>query len=133
MRHTLTYVKFGPFYRPLVKVSLRYGEREIDYLALLDSGADFNIFHADIAKLLKIDLKKIKDTTSFSGIQKFGQESKAYPVTMDIGVEGEFVRTLVSFSNEISLDGYGVLGQQGFFSHFTIQFEYATKKITIER
>lgn len=133
MRHILYYTKFGDFYRPLINITLRYKKSEVNYLALLDSGADFNIFHSDLAKILKIDLKKVKQTTSFGGIQKSGTKAIAYPIKMELGINNEFISTLVSFSDEISMDGYGVLGQQGFFSHFSIQFEYATKKITIER
>ncbi len=132
MKHTLYYSKFGVFYRPLVRVTLRYRRSEVDYLALLDSGADFNIFHSDIAKILKINLKNVKQKTTFGGIQRSDVKATAYPVSMEIGINNDFVKTLVSFSDEISLDGYGVLGQQGFFSHFSVQFEYATKKITIE-
>lgn len=133
MKHSLFYTKFGPFYRPLVNITLRYKKSEVNYLALLDSGADFNIFHSDIAKILNIDLKKIKQTTTFGGIQKSDSRSIATPVKMEIGINNEFIPSLVSFSEEISTDGYGVLGQQGFFSHFSINFEYITKKITLER
>ncbi len=133
MKHILYYTKFGPFFRPLVKVTLRYKKAEVNYLALLDSGADYNIFHSDIAKILKIELEKIKHTTTYTGIQKSTTKSTAYPVKMEIGINDKSVSTLVSFSDDISTDGYGILGQQGFFSHFSIKFDYATKRIAIER
>lgn len=36
--------------RPIIPVTVKHGERAVDYLALIDSGADFNIFHAEIAE-----------------------------------------------------------------------------------
>lgn len=61
MRHKFDYVKAGVLIRPIIPVSLKLNNREIKYFALLDSGADFNIFHGEVSKLLKIDLEKIKN------------------------------------------------------------------------
>ena len=45
------YIRAGLWYRPIIPVTLRYGKQEVSYLALIDSGADFNIFHSDIASI----------------------------------------------------------------------------------
>ena len=102
----------------------------INYLALLDSGADFNIFHADLAEILKMDLSKLK-TTSFGGIQK-GVEGIGYYSVFKLGIENFSFDAPIVFSADISPDGYGILGQQGFFDHFKVTFEHKKKLIWIK-
>ena len=68
-RYKFHYTKFGPFYRPLIPITLQHKKVKITYLALLDSGADFNLLHLDIAEVLGIDLTKLQ-TTFFAGIQQ---------------------------------------------------------------
>lgn len=129
MKHTLKYVKTGLWYRPIIPVTLKLNKVEFNYLALLDSGADFNIFHADIAKILKIDLSKLKNPVDFSGINGRGV---GYFTSLDIGIENDFVNnTPVVFSSDISDSGYGILGQQGFFNNFKIEFNYKAKDIIL--
>ncbi len=130
MKHKFSYVKAGIWYRPVIPVTLRFNKVEFNYLALLDSGADFNIFHGAIAKLLKADLSKQKNAMSFSGIKQ-GAEGKGYFMSIDIGIDGNFFTTTAVFSDDISDNGYGILGQQGFFNNYAILFHYNTKQITI--
>lgn len=128
MKHTFEYVQAGLWYRPIIKVTLKLHRIEFNYLALIDSGADFNIFHADIAKILKIDLPKLRNPVDFSGIKGGGV---GYFTSIDLGVEGNFVNTPVVFSNDISNNGYGILGQQGFFNNYKIEFDYRLKRIEL--
>src|SRR3989344_271891 len=129
-RFKLHYQKFGPFYRPLIPITIQYNKLMINYLALLDSGADFNIFHADLAEILKMDLSKLK-TTSFGGIQK-GVEGIGYYSVFKLGIENFSFDAPIVFSADISPDGYGILGQQGFFDHFKVTFEHKKKLIWIK-
>ena len=128
MRHKFNYVKAGLWYRPIIPVTLKLNKIEISYLALIDSGADFNIFHADIAKILKIDLSKLKNPVNFSGINGKGV---GYFTSIDIGLNNNFINTPVVFSNDISDNGYGILGQQGFFNNYKIEFDYKNRNIWI--
>ncbi len=128
MKYTFDYVKMGLWSRPIVPVTLRVNKIEFNYLALIDSGADFNIFHADIAKILKIDISKLKKTVNFSGINGKGV---GYFTAVDIGVGDNFINTPVVFSNDISDNGYGILGQQGFFNNYKIEFDYRGRKINL--
>lgn len=131
MIHKFSYAKAGIWYRPIIPVTLKFNKVEFRYLALLDSGADFNIFHSDIAKILKIDLKKMKNSMKFSGIRQ-GAEGEGYFMSIDVGVNNHFKNTPVVFSNDISEDGYGILGQQGFFNNYEISFNYKDGEIKIE-
>ncbi len=131
MKYKFPYVKAGIWYRPIIPVTIRYLKREISYLALLDSGADFNIFHGDIAKLLKIDLSKQKNSMSFGGIRE-GSIGKGYFMPLELGINNIFFTTTAVFSNDISNNGYGILGEQGFFHNFKILFNYPSKNIEIQ-
>ena len=131
MRRKFSYIKAGIWFRPIIPIMLKFNKVEFKYLALLDSGADFNIFHGDIAKILKIDLGKIKNSMEFSGIRQ-GAEGKGYFMSIDVGVNSNFKNTPVVFSNDISGDGYGILGQQGFFNNYKILFDYKTREIQLE-
>lgn len=120
----------GLWYRPIIPVILRFNHIEFKYLALIDSGADFNIFHGEIAKILKIDLSKFKNSMKFNGINS-NAEGKGYFTSIDLGVNDKFINTPVVFSNEISDSGYGILGQQGFFNNYNINFNYSSKEIVL--
>ena len=37
--------------KPLMPITVRHKGTTVSYLALVDSGADFNVFHGDIASL----------------------------------------------------------------------------------
>jgi hypothetical protein len=130
MKHTFSYVKTGLWYRPIIPVTLKFNRIEFNYLALIDSGADFNIFHADIAKILKIDISKLKNPVNFSGINGKGI---GYFTSIDVGINNNFLNTPVVFSNDISDNGYGILGQQGFFNNYKIEFDYLSRKIALFR
>lgn len=128
MRYKFKYVQAGLWYRPIIKITLKFNKIEFSYLALIDSGADFNIFHADIAKILKIDLFKLKNPVNFSGIKGGGV---GYFTSVDVGVENNFINTPVVFSKDISDNGYGILGQQGFFNSYKINFDYSSREIEL--
>lgn len=130
IKHRFKYLKFGQFYRPVIAVTLRHKDKIFKYLALIDSGADLNIFHANLASILEIDIEKLK-TNSFEGIKK---ESSAYGylTVIEIGIDNIFFDTPVIFSDDISDNGYGVLGQQGFFNHFKVKMDYQGKDIQLK-
>ena len=105
MKHKFNYVQLGLWYRPIIPVTLKFNNVEFKYLALIDSGADFNIFHGEIAKILKIDLSKFKNSMKFNGINS-NAEGKGYFTSIDLGVNDRFINTPVVFSNDISDSGY---------------------------
>lgn len=130
MKYKFQYIKTGIWHRPIIPITLRYNKVEFNYLALLDSGADFNIFHGDIARLLKIDLSKQKNSMSFSGIKE-GASGEGRFMSMEVGINNEFFTTTAVFSNDISDSGYGILGQQGFFNNYKTLFNYKAKEIIV--
>lgn len=128
---TFNYRKIGAFWRPFLPISLRHNEKELNYVALLDSGADFNIFHSDIATVLDIDLTKLP-SKSFSGINS-GSKGIMKMAVIEIGVDDFMFNTPIYFSSDISPDGYGIVGQQGFFDRFKILFNLKARTVELKK
>lgn len=115
--------------RPIIPIKL-FGEMgEFQYEVLLDSGADFCIFDAEIGEALGLDITS-GAVERFSGVQD-AEASLAYLHTIAISVGGKKVQIPALFSYGIAKSGYGILGQKGFFSSFTIKFDYQNKEIDI--
>ena len=130
IKHRFKYVKIGSYLRPIIPVTLQNERISFAYLALIDSGADFNIFHGELASILNIDLKRLK-TIQFGGINK-DAPGVGYYTAIEIGVQDQFFNTPVVFSHDISDRGYGILGQQGFFNLFKVKFDFAAKSIQLK-
>lgn len=114
--------------RPVIPVSLNHKNHSIRYEALIDSGADFNIFPREIAQRLNINLKK-EDIIYFSGLEDNLIEGFKARVFLRIG-EATF-KTKVVFAD---LNGKsGILGQNGFFDLFEVKFNLLEKEIEITK
>jgi predicted aspartyl protease len=109
--------------RPVIPIEIVYQDRSLQYETLIDSGADFCIFHAEVGKAIGIDVTA-GQAASFGGIQKSRKQAKAYfhPVTLVVG--GWKYDTVVSFSDDIAPSGSGVLGEKGFFDLFVVKFDF---------
>jgi len=117
--------------RPVIPVEVKYNGNSIKYLALIDSGADFCIFHAQIGEALGIDIKKGK-TLEFYGI--VGDKKEAFFHNVLISVGGIEKECYCGFSYEFDETKmpYGVLGQKGFFNLFKILMDYEKEQIEIK-
>lgn len=114
--------------RPLILVTLEHNGIERRYKALADSGADFCIFHSLVGELLGLEVEKGK-AARFSGVGE--AMMTAYFHTIQARV-GEHVYDLYcGFTRDIPADGYGILGQTGFFDHFRVSFDHSQEKIEI--
>ena len=120
--HKFKYVKIGNYFRPLIGVTLRNGSQSMNYIALVDSGADFNLFHTDIASLLGIDLSNIKQIDLYGVNDK--KPLRGYPAGVEIGINGSFYSSMVVFSPDIVANSLALMGQAGFFDRFVVQFDY---------
>jgi len=114
--------KIGEVARPFVNIVLNYkhGKMLGPMWALIDSGADYNLFPAEITPTLGINFKKGAPKTN-EGIG--GKRVKTYRHRgIKIFIEGYSFETSIDFGEEISVP---LLGQQGFFDKF--------KQITFKR
>lgn len=105
--------------KPIIPIGLLYKGKLIKYEALIDSGADFNIFNAEIGELLGIDVRSGKKM-KFSGIA--GQPFNVFLHNLTLKIGGWQYKIRAGFSYEISPYGFGILGQKGFFDLFRVKF-----------
>lgn len=125
-RYKFSYKKIGNYYRPIIDIKLKHDGKEVNYAVLLDSGSDFNIFHSDVAKLLGIDLSRLKPV-HFGGVNK-GIQCVGYSAGLEIEVNGIIFKAAVLFSSDFSDYGYAIVGQRSFFEHFIVIFDYANRE-----
>ncbi len=110
--------------RPIIQVSLRYKNQSLRYEALIDSGADLNIFPDEIAERLGIPLKNA-NKISFTGIE--GKAIWGFKSDIELEVGNVKVKSKAVFAPV----GGGVLGQYGFFDTGQINFDLKSKEIEI--
>lgn len=115
--------------RPVIDIRLLFDKKSTQYKVLLDSGADFCIFHAEIADLLELPVKSGKKITFFG---TGGTPQDAYFHTIKIELGGWPMDLYCGFSYEMQTLPYGLLGQTGFFDRFKVIFDYSTKQIELK-
>lgn len=116
--------------KPIIPIGLTVGNEPFDYAALIDSGADFCIFDAGIGEALELNVKGGK-RISFRGIQEAdAAEAFLHEVTVLIG--GQEHKVPIGFSYNIAQDGYGILGQKGFFDLFVVKFDLLKEEIELK-
>lgn len=116
--------------KPIIPVKITMGKEKLSYAALIDSGADFCIFDAEIGEYLGIDVKKGKNE-EFGGIQERGG-AKAFLHNITLNIGGLEYKTIVGFSYDIARHGFGILGQKGFFDIFVIKFDLLKEEIELK-
>ncbi len=68
---------------------------------------------------------------SFAGISSSGKQSEGSFVEVNLKIANKLTNTLVLFSDDISDNGYGILGQQGFFNNYNVSFKYKKREIIV--
>lgn len=131
---TLIYPKSDYFgsslLKPIIPLKIVLGEKQIDYFALIDSGADFCIFDGEIGEYLGLDIKAGKKI-NFGGVQELsGAAAYLHEVTLIIG--GVKNNITIGFSFDIAKHGFGLLGQKGFFEIYIVKFDLIKEEIEIK-
>jgi hypothetical protein len=125
------YKKYGPqILRPVIPIEITYSNIVVPYEVLVDSGADTCIFDAQIAEILKINLKSGKGQ-KVSGITGVEESYYIHPVTITVG--GWKYKIDAGFLPEIGRFGYGVVGQKGFFDIFVVKFDLVKEEIELKQ
>lgn len=114
-------------YRPVIPMKLSLDNKIITFDALVDSGADECTFPAWIAKMLGHDVQK-GSKKEFFGI---GGSVIAYLHKTYLILDGIKFVSDIYYSNEWDNMPFGLLGQAGFFSHFSVYFDYSDKEISL--
>ncbi len=116
--------------KPIIPVCLFYKNSFVKMETLIDSGADFCIFHSEIAEMLGIKWRK-GHAHDFLGIT--GECGKVYfhPIKIKIG---NFTSEIsCGFSENVSEYSYGILGQEGFFENFKVAFSLKSETMEISK
>ena len=116
--------------RPAIPVQLLNGDKKLGCLAIIDSGADFSIFHASLGELIGLTIESGK-TERFSGVSEDADELTAYFHAIRIVVEGYEFDCWTGFSRDVEDSPYGLLGQLGFFSLFSVHLDYGKETIEL--
>ena len=116
--------------KPILPVEIAYGAASVRYEALVDSGADFSIFDAEIGEYLGLDVRA-GTPLAFGGIQERGGAT-AYIHEVRLRIGGHAHTVPVGFSPDIATQGFGVLGQKGFFDLFVVKFDLQKEEIELK-
>jgi len=124
------YKKYGPaILRPVIPVEIIYKNKSVPYEVLVDSGADFCIFDAQIGAILDIDIEA-GEKSEVWGITGVGEPFYFHPVKIKVG--GWLYNIKAGFLPNIARLGYGVVGQRGFFDFFIVKFDLAKEEIELK-
>lgn len=116
-------------FRPVIDIRLLWNSQSTQYRVLIDSGADFCIFHSDVAAVLGIPIARGKKMI-FYGTSGTPQVAYFHNIKMEIG--GWPMELYCGFSPDMNSLPYGLLGQTGFFDRFKIEFDYKNKRIELK-
>lgn len=123
--------------RPIIPIHLLSSDQtqRIQYYVLLDTGTDYNLFHADLAELLGIsDFRSGKEEMMF-GIEGNSIMSYFHDTVIEVGGwKYKAYSGFTDFAGKTKLDQmpYGILGQAGFFNFFKTVFDYEKSEIEIK-
>lgn len=125
------YKKYEPtVLRPVIPIEVSYNDISVPYEVLVDSGADLCIFDAQIAEILRIDLKKGEERR-VSGITGVDESYFLHKVAISVG--GWEYQIEVGFLPQMGSFGYGVVGQKGFFDIFVVKFDLIKEEIELKQ
>jgi len=115
--------------RPVIPVTFRHEGKSITLHCLMDSGADWCVFHAELATRLGLELKEGKKQ-KFYGTAKV--EQWAYFHTVELNIGGWRYECYCAFSEDLKTP-YGLLGQEGFFDKFQVKFDRVKEQIELKQ
>lgn len=126
-----SYKKYGGRYlRPVIPIEITRGGVSRKYEVLVDSGADFCIFDAEIGELLGLDIES-GEKLPVSGIT--GVTETYYVHEVEIRVGGWPFKIKAGFLKNFPRYGYGVVGQVGFFDIFTVKFDLLKSEVELKQ
>lgn len=116
--------------KPIISIKIKARGNELRYAALIDSGADFCIFDAELAEYLGLNVRSGKKE-EFGGVQEAGgAEAFLHEITINVG--GWDYKMTAGFSYDIAKHGFGILGQKGFFDLFIVKFDFLKEEVELK-
>jgi len=126
--YPIPHVGGGPVWSPIIPIRISCKNRETPYFvkALIDSGADVNLFPAEHAEALGISVKSglLVKTGGVGGIVR------AYRHNISIQVGNKIFKTTTDFTYEFRI---ALLGRKGFFDLFKkVSFSEKKRMIVLD-
>lgn len=119
------------FERPIIRIAVGHNGRQVPYFALIDSGADMNIMHAELAPLLGINLEAGERSEIGGVVDSERRPFYIHRVALHVGDRiHEDVK--VGFMPSLAKTGHGLLGQYGFFDLYRVAFDLAKGEIELQ-
>ncbi len=119
--------KIGEAYRPILPITLFCGNKKLNVLGLIDTGSDECLFPGELATLLGHNLTKGNPRT-FNGI---GGAITAYLHQTDVNVCSCKFKINIYYSDDWNKLDFGLLGQNGFLTHFDVLFSRKNKEFSL--
>lgn len=104
--------------RPVVPIHVVSHQR-VAYEALVDSGADYSIFHAQIGEAIGLEVRKGRRVI-FAGVGGVAQEGFRHPVKLEVGTWRLPCGVVFAYGLKIP---YGIMGQAELFDRFVVVFD----------
>jgi hypothetical protein len=120
------YIFLEDRYLPIVPIELK-GMEWIELHALVDCGASYSIFHADIADILGINYRIGEKTYMTVGD---GAQIPVYSHNIDVRFNEKEFTAKIGFSSKLGI-GFDILGREGFFDRFIICFDDRKKILKV--
>lgn len=122
------YLRKEKKYYPIIPILLRYKDKFIFTEALVDSGANTSVFHAEIAEQLDIEFKHGKKIY-LGGI---GGRILAYLHQVKIRITNIDFTCKIAFTEEMPVS-LNILGRDNFFEKFLISFDEIKKQLILRK
>jgi len=119
-----SYFQKGNQFFPLVDVKLKTEKNQIILKALVDSGATYSVFRAEIGEYLGIEIEKGKPVY----LEGVGGRILGYMHNILISLDRRFYKCKIIFSRELTVS-FNILGRDNFFYPFLITFFEKKRKI----
>jgi hypothetical protein len=123
--------------RPVIPVVLRNPRTAhfpaVAHEALVDSGSDRCIFSAEIGELLGFDIKAGKELRVGGVVAGESRPMYLHVVAIEVGgIGGVSFTAPVAFMPDLSNNGHGLLGRDGFFDQFSyVKFRDADNELLL--
>lgn len=115
--------------RIIVRIFSPLKKESIPFVAYVDSGASYSIFHEDVAELLGIQIKNGRKTQVTVGN---GARIPVYLHRLNVQFATEEFLAVIGFSPKLGVE-INLLGQIDFFDRFKICFDSKNKYLEVNK
>ena len=124
---TFPYLRKGQQYFPVVDITLPIPGRPLTVKALVDSGASFSVFRAEVLDYLGIPLARGRPLY----LEGIGGRILGYRHRVPAQVGGTRFPLTVVFSQELTVS-FNLLGRDNFFHHFRVTFDERDRTVHLK-